>query len=166
MSHDAEVRGIGMGVDPDGNNVPAVILTARDEYLPIFITGDQAQSIRHALSGEPFERPLTHDLLVEMVTEFGGAIDAIRIDELADGTFYAKIDAERYVDGQPETFAFDARPSDAIALAVRSECPITISDEILDAAGRDPEEIEVEAPDQSEDDELVPDDIFSDDPEE
>jgi bifunctional DNase/RNase len=165
MPHDAEVTGIGMGVGPDGKNVPAVILTARDEYLPIFITTDQAQSIRHALSGEPFERPLTHDLLVEMIAEFGGAIDAIRIDELADGTFYAKIDAERYVDGEPETFAFDARPSDAIALAVRSECPITVSDEILDAAGRDPEEIEVEEPERA-DDELVPDDLFSDDPEE
>jgi bifunctional DNase/RNase len=166
MSHDAAVEGIGMGVGPDGTNVPAVILTARDEYLPIFITSDQAQSIRHSLSGEPFERPLTHDLLVEMVTEFGGAIDGVRIDELADGTFYAKIDAERYVDGQPETFAFDARPSDAIALAVRSECPIAVSDEILDAAGRDPEEIEVEKPESQGDDELVPDDLFSDDPDE
>jgi len=167
MSHDAAVEGIGMGVGPDGTNVPAVILTAREEYLPIFITSDQAQSIRHSLSGEPFERPLTHDLLVEMVTEFGGAIDGVRIDELADGTFYSKVDAERYVDGQPETFAFDARPSDAIALAVRSECPITVSDEILDAAGRDPDEIEVEEPDtHSGDDELVPDDLFSDDPDE
>ena len=81
MSHDAAVEGIGMGVGPDGTNVPAVILTARDEYLPIFITSDQAQSIRHSLSGEPFERPLTHDLLVEMVTEFGGEID--NTDELS-----------------------------------------------------------------------------------
>jgi hypothetical protein len=132
-----------MGVGPDGNNVPAVILTARDEYLPIFITADQAQSIRLALSGEPFERPLTHDLLVEMVTEFGGAIDAVRVDDLADGTFYAKIDAERYNNGEPETFAFDARPSDAIALAVRVDCPISVSDEILNAAGRSPDEIDI-----------------------
>src|SRR6056297_4029870 len=159
MDHSAEVTGIGMGVGPEGENVPAVILTAREEYLPIFVTADQAQSIQLALSGEPFERPLTHDLLVDMITEFGGAIDGVRIDELADGTFYAKVDAERYVDGEPETFAFDARPSDAIAIAVRSECPITVSDEILDAAGRDPEEIEVEEPERA-DDELVPDDLF------
>jgi bifunctional DNase/RNase len=143
MAHSAEVTGIGMGVGPDGANVPAVILSAREEYLPIFVTADQAQSIRLALSGEPFERPLTHDLLVDMVTEFGGAIDSVRIDDLADGTFYAKIDAERYDDGEPEQFVFDARPSDAIALAVRVECPITVSDEIMDAAGRSPEDVDL-----------------------
>jgi len=138
MEHSAEVVGIGVGASDDGSNVPAVILSAREEYLPIVITPDQAQAIRLALAGEPFERPLTHDLLVEMVTEFGGAIDGIRIDDLADGTFYAKIDAERYEQGEPHKFVFDARPSDAIALAVRVDCRITISDEVLDAAGRPP----------------------------
>jgi len=161
MAHSAEVTGIGMGVGPEGENVPAVILTARDEYLPIFITSDQAQSIQLALSGEPFERPLTHDLLVDMVTEFGGAVDGVRIDDLADGTFYAKIDAERYTNGEPESFAFDARPSDAIALAVRVECPIEVSDGILDAAGRSPEEVDVGQPDRT-DDPLDSDDPFSD----
>ena len=160
MDHSAEVTGIGMGVGPDGENVPAVILTAREEYLPIFVTADQAQSIQLALSGEPFERPLTHDLLVEMVTEFSGAIDGVRIDDLADGTFYAKIDAERYDDGEPEQFVFDARPSDAIALAVRVECPISVSDEILDAAGRSPEEVDISRADNG----PVSDDPFSDDP--
>ena len=144
MEHSAEVVGIGVGASDDGSNVPAVILSAREEYLPIVITPDQAQAIRLALAGEPFERPLTHDLLVEMVTEFGGAIDGIRIDDLTDGTFYAKIDAERYDNGEPERFVFDARPSDAIALAVRVECPITVSDEILDAAGRSPDEVDVD----------------------
>jgi len=138
MQHEAEVVGIGVGVDDGGSGVPAVVVSARDEYLPIVITQDQAQAIQLALSGEPFERPLTHDLLVDMVTEFGGAIDGIRIDDLADGTFYAKIDAERYEDGRPEKFVFDARPSDAIALAVRVDCPILISDEVLDSAGRPP----------------------------
>ena len=161
MAHSAAVTGIGMGVGPEGENVPAVILSARDEYLPIFVTADQAQSIRLALSGEPFERPLTHDLLVDMVTEFGGAVDAVRIDDLADGTFYAKVDAERYDDGEPERFVFDARPSDAIALAVRVECPITVSDEILDAAGRSPEEVDVG---QVDDDPVS--DPFSEDPDE
>jgi hypothetical protein len=144
MEHSAEVTGIGVGVGEDGNNVPAVILSARDEYLPIVITPDQAQAIRLAIAGEPFERPLTHDLLVEMVTEFGGAIDGIRIDDLSDGTFYAKIDAERYEQGEPRKFVFDARPSDAIALAVRVDCPITVSDEVVDAAGRPPSAFDVD----------------------
>ena len=144
MQHEAEVEGIGVGVGSDESRVPAAILSADERYLPILITSDQAQAIQLALSGEPFERPLTHDLLVEMVTEFGGAIDGVRIDDLADGTFYAKIDAERYEDGESRKFVFDARPSDAVALAVRVDCQIRVSDEVLDAAGRAPEEFEDE----------------------
>lgn len=143
MNHTAEVEGIAVGTGPDGANVPAVVLSARDEYLPIFVTGDQAQAIQLGISGAAFERPLTHDLLVEMVTEFGGAIDGIRIDDLSDGTFYAKIDAEQYENGQPKKFVFDARPSDAVALAVRADCPIEVSDEILDSAGRPPSAIDL-----------------------
>ena len=141
MDHEAEVEGIGVGLGPEGSRIPAIVLDVRGEFLPIFVTHDQADSIRLALSGEPFERPLTHDLMVEMVTEFGGAIDGIRIDDLSDGTFYAKVDAQRYENGEPEPFVFDARPSDAIALAVRVDCTITVSDEIVDEAGRPPEEL-------------------------
>jgi hypothetical protein len=136
MNHTAEVAGIGVGTGRGGEDVPAVILAARDEYLPIVITRDQAQTIQLALSGEPFERPLTHDLMVEILTEFGGVFDCVRIDDLTDGTFYAKLDIERYHEGEAERFVFDCRPSDAIAIAVRSECPIEISDEVLDEAGQ------------------------------
>ncbi|MFC6988713.1 bifunctional nuclease family protein [Haloplanus sp. GCM10025708] len=152
MDHTAEVIGLGVGTSDDGSNVPAVVLSARDEYLPIIITADQARAIQLALTGEPFERPLTHDLLVEILTEFGGAIDGIRIDDLADGTFYAKVDAERYDDGQPRKYVFDARPSDAIALAVRVDCEISVSDEILDAAGRPPSDFEMDQFDEIDDD--------------
>jgi len=93
------------------------------------------------------------------------AVDGVRIDDLADGTFYAKIDAERYTNGEPESFAFDARPSDAIALAVRVECPIEVSDGILDAAGRSPDEVDIGR--MGHDDEpMRSDDPFSDDPDE
>jgi len=153
MEHTAEVTGIGVGTSEDGANVPAVLLAARSEYLPIVITADQARAIELARSDEPFDRPLTHDLLVEMLTEFGGAVDGVRIDDLADGTFYAKVDIERYDRGEPQKFVFDARPSDAIALAVRVDCPITVSDEVLDHAGRPEDEFE---PDRIED--------FDDDP--
>ncbi|WP_416839732.1 bifunctional nuclease family protein [Haloferax sp. DFSO52] len=145
MKHRAVVRGIGVGVGEDGSNVPAVILEARDELLPIVITSDQAQAIQLGLSGEKFERPLTHDLLVEMVTEFGGAIDSVRIDDISNGTFYAKVDSERYTDGEAQTFVFDARPSDAISLAIRVDCPILVSDSVLDAAGQPPEAFDVDA---------------------
>ena len=140
MEHEAEVVGVGAGSAP-GGDVPAVILSVRGEYVPIFVSADQAQSIGMALEGEPFDRPLTHDLLVEVLTEFGGAIDRVRIDDLRDGTFYAKVDAERYDDGEPERFVFDARPSDALALAVRIDCPIVVSDEVIDEAGRSPDSV-------------------------
>lgn len=142
MSHEADVEGIGVGAGDGGNSVPAVVLSARGEYLPIVVTPDQAQAIQLGLSGEPFERPLTHDLLVEMVTEFGGAFDAVRIDTLAEGTFYAKIDTERYEQGEPQSYVFDARPSDAIAIAVRVDCPIYVGDAVLDRAGRPPSQFD------------------------
>jgi bifunctional DNase/RNase len=78
-----------------------------------------------------------------MLTEFGGAIDRIRIDELAEHTFLAKIDAERYRDGDREEVVLDARPSDAIAIALRVDCPILVDDAVLDVAGQPPEEFEV-----------------------
>ena len=143
MSNTAEIEGVGSGLGPGGERVPAVILRARGMYLPIFVTGDQADSIRLGIDNEPFERPLTHDLLVQMVTEFGGAFDRVRIDDLDDGVFYAKVDVERYEDGRGEAVVFDARPSDAVALAVRADCPIEVSDEVLDAAGRSPEEMDL-----------------------
>ena len=140
MEHEAEVVGVGAGSAP-GGDVPAVVLSVREEYVPIFVSGDQARSIGTVLEGEPFERPLSHDLLVEILTEFGGAIDRVRIDDLSDGTFYAKVDAERYEDGRPERFVFDARPSDALALAVRVDCPIVVSDDVIEEAGRPPDSI-------------------------
>ncbi len=141
MEHEAEVVGVGAGSAP-GGDVPAVVLGVRGEYVPIFVSGDQARSIGMVLEGEPFDRPLTHDLLVEILTEFGGAIDRVRIDDLTDGTFYAKIDAQRYENGEPESFVFDARPSDALALAVRIDCPIIVSDDVIDEAGRHPDSIQ------------------------
>ncbi len=150
MEHTAEVRGIGVGMAGDGDRVPAVILEARGEIIPIFITTDQAQSMHLARQGEPFERPLTHDLLVEMVAEFGGAIDRVRIDELNNGTFFAKVDAEQYHGGERRTLVFDSRPSDAIALALRVECEILISDEVIDEAGQPDDSIDLIESDEEE----------------
>jgi hypothetical protein len=144
MEHEASVEGIGVGVGEEGSGAPVVILQARDEVLPIFVSGDQAQSMQLAIEGEPFERPLTHDLFVDMIAEFGGAIDRIRIDDLADGTFYAKVDAEQYHGGERKKIVFDARPSDGIAIALRVDCPIIITDDVLDEAGRSPEEFDLQ----------------------
>ncbi|WP_336327000.1 bifunctional nuclease family protein [Halovenus sp. HT40] len=144
MEHEATVEGVGVGVSDEGPGAPVVLLSAREELIPIFVSADQAQSMQLALDGEPFERPLTHDLFVEMVAEFGAAIDRVRIDDLADGTFYAKIDTEQYHGGERKQAVFDARPSDGIALALRVDCPLIVSDEVIDEAGRPPDAFERE----------------------
>jgi bifunctional DNase/RNase len=153
MEHEATVEGVGIGVGDEGPGAPVVLLRAREEVVPIFVSSDQAQSMQLALEGEPFERPLTHDLLVEMVAEFGAAIDRVRIDDLADGTFYAKIDTEQYLDDRRKEMVFDARPSDGIAIALRVDCPLIVSDEVVDEAGQPPEAFE-EAPEEDDDTEF------------
>ena len=142
MEHEATVEGVGVGVSDEGTGTPVVLLRVREEIVPIFVSSDQAQSMQLAIDGEPFERPLTHDLLVDMVAEFGGAIDRVRIDDLADGTFYAKIDTEQYLESGRKEIVFDARPSDGIAIGLRVDCPIVVSDEVIDAAGRPPDQFE------------------------
>lgn len=144
MEHEATVEGVGVSVDNDDMGVPAAIVVARDEILPILISPSQAKAIQYAIEGIPLERPFTHDLLVEVVTDFGGAIDRVRIDDLADGTFYAKVDIELFREGTRDRFVYDARPSDGIALALRVDCPIYVDDVVLDAAGIAPEELKIE----------------------
>lgn len=156
MAHTAEIGGVGVSVSEEGMEVPVVVLEARGEYLPIFINPRQALSIERARQQLPAGRPMTHDLLIEMVTEIGGAIDQVRIDDLTDGTFYAKIDAEYIQAGDRHQLVFDARPSDAIALAVRLDCPITVTDDVLDAAGQPPETFEFESGDDRDPDPDMP----------
>lgn len=139
MEHEATVEGVA--VTQSDRQVPAVILKARNEVVPVFVTSDQAQSIQLALDGEDFERPLTHDLFLEMLTEFGGAVDRVRVDSLREGTFMAKLDLDQYQDGERQSKTFDVRPSDAVALAIRAEAPIYVADEVLDAAGQAEETI-------------------------
>jgi bifunctional DNase/RNase len=154
MEHEATVEGVGVGVSEEGPGAPVVLLRAREELIPIFISADQAQSMQLALEGEPFERPLTHDLFVEMVAEFGAAIDRVRIDDLADETFYAKVDTEQYHNGERKRAVFDSRPSDGIAIALRVDCPLVVTDEVIDEAGRPPEAFETGEGFDDTDDEL------------
>ncbi len=142
MEHEATVEGVGVSVSDQGGGIPVVLLEARERLIPIFVSTDQAQSMQLALDQEPFERPLTHDLFIEMVAEFGAAIDRVRIDDLSDGTFYAKIDMEQYHGGERKQAVFDARPSDGIALALRVDCPLVVTDEVIDEAGQPPEALE------------------------
>lgn len=134
----ARIKGVGTA----GDDTHAVVVEAGDRYLPIMITGDQARSIQVGISDETFERPLTHDLLLNTVNEMGGAVDRIVVDDLMNGTFFAKIHVERYDSGEREEFTLDARPSDAVALATRTECPIEVAEDVMEEAGRTEDEIE------------------------
>lgn len=141
MAQEVSVRSVGMA---RAEGAPVVVLDADDRVVPVLVTPDQAHAIELALAGEHFERPLTHDVLAEVVTEFGGAVDRVRIDDIHDGTFLAKLDAEQYVAGDRHESTFDVRASDAIAIALRVDCPIELSESVLQTAGQPSEEFTVE----------------------
>jgi len=115
-----------------------VILRERDaeRYLPIWIGVYEAESITIALQQVEVARPLTHDLLKNIFQKLNARITKVEVIALRDDTFYGNIVAE--VEGR--TLNIDARPSDALAIAVRAHVPILVDSSVLDAAGIIPEE--------------------------
>ncbi len=111
-----------------------------ERYLPIWIGSWEAQSIAMNLQGVEAERPLTHDLLTTILADLGVSVRHIVVSDLADETFRARI---VLVQGGSD-FEVDARPSDAIALAVRVAAPIFATEAVLDRAGVIPEADEEE----------------------
>jgi bifunctional DNase/RNase len=118
--------------------------------LPIYIGPAEAQAIALAQQGVETPRPMTHDLMKDVLDELGARLECIVITELRDRTFYAEL---RLVVGGVR-HSVSARPSDAVALAVRVDCPIYAEDELLDAEGvvlpDDEDEDEDEAPEAEE----------------
>ena len=106
-----------------------------DRYLPIWIGSSEAQAIATKISGNALGRPLTHDLMATAFVDLGISVKRIVVTRLADQVFYARL----YVKQDGRDLDFDARPSDAIALAVRMECPIFVATEVMEAAGIIPE---------------------------
>lgn len=98
-----------------------------DRQIPIVIGFMEASSIKIKISGVDVPRPMTHDLLVQVIENLGGRAEKIIIDRLVNNTFYAKLEIKTK-DG--ETKLIDARPSDSIALAVRLKAPIFVSEEV------------------------------------
>jgi bifunctional DNase/RNase len=107
----------------------------RERYLPIWIGPWEANAIATRLQGVTPERPMTHDLFIATLAELGVKVQRIIVSSLAEETFHATIELER--DGK--TYAIDARPSDALALAVRTGIKIFASTSVLDRAGVEPE---------------------------
>jgi bifunctional DNase/RNase len=125
---------------------PIVILKVEDEnrYLPIWIGQAEARSILMKLQDQSFSRPLTHDLAVNMVSELGGSMERVTVTALRDSTFFATIQLN--IDGR--SVEVDSRPSDAIALAVRSGAEIFASDDVIEEAAVVFEEAMEEAPEE------------------
>ena len=110
-----------------------VILRVKDSdrYLPIWIGPSEADSIALKLQDVSVPRPLTHDLLRAIITSLGATVNHIVVSDLTNDTFFAKIVMQH----NGTTMEIDSRPSDAIALAVRTEAPIYADDAVVEKAG-------------------------------
>jgi len=124
---------LGLSTSPSSAGAYALILKESNgkRKLPIIIGAFEAQSIALELEGMRPPRPLTHDLLKNIIDTFAVSLNEVCISELRDGTFYAKLSVE----GVSETQEIDSRPSDAIALAVRFGAPIYVDEQVLQEAG-------------------------------
>jgi hypothetical protein len=125
---------LGLSTSPASGGAYALILREvnGNRRLPIIIGAAEAQSIALEMEGIKPPRPLTHDLMKNIIASFGAELIEIVIDDLKDGTFYAKLNIESQ--------QIDSRPSDAIALAVRYGAQIYVAATVMDEAGFVPEE--------------------------
>jgi bifunctional DNase/RNase len=119
----------GLAIDPN-SNAPIVILRDKQagRILPIWIGIIEASAIAFELEKVKFSRPMTHDLFVQALAKLGGAISRVSIVDLKENTYFAEV-ALRTSAGE---LVLDARPSDAIALALRSKAPIFCDSAVLD----------------------------------
>jgi bifunctional DNase/RNase len=115
----------------DQGNVVLVRPKGSDLAVPIFIGQLETQSILIGMGKVEVPRPLTHDLAVSLVRALGAEVSRVEINDLREGTFYARI---LLAEGSEERIV-DARPSDAIGMAVRTGCPVFIAESVVEEAG-------------------------------
>jgi bifunctional DNase/RNase len=126
LLHKVNIAGLAM--DP-ASNTPIILLKTEegDQTLPIWIGLLEATSIASALQNIQFDRPMTHDLFKNLTQLLNVQINRIDICDLKDNTFYAEI----HFAVEDRSFTMDARPSDAIALALRFQAPIFVDDRVM-----------------------------------
>lgn len=132
MAVEMELVGIELERPP---NIPCLVLreaAGEGRVLPIFIGGPEATAIAFALEEVETPRPMTHDLMKDLLDEVGARVERVVVTELRDATFYAEI----ILNIAGEVKSVSARPSDAVALAVRFGAPVFAEEEVLDVAGR------------------------------
>lgn len=144
-----EVQLAAVRVDLQTKN-PVVLLQERSgsRTLPIFIHATEARAIALVLEGHVAERPLTHDLMKDMLVALGARLDRIVVTELNDGIYFA----EMHLEVKGARVVVSCRPSDGIALAVRTQSSIFVADDLLEAEGfilqADEDEDEAEPPEE------------------
>ena len=129
-----EMELLGVQVELPSNS-PLLLLREADglgRVLPVVIDTPEAHAIHRGIEGIRLARPLTHDLIVNLLDELGARVISVQVTELRERTFFAEIELE--VAGQKQTIS--ARPSDAIAIAVRTATAIYASEEVLAEAGQ------------------------------
>lgn len=126
-----EVKIRGLLIDPTTNS-PVVLLkdVSSDTMLPIWVGPYEANSIASEIEKLPSLRPMTHDLLKNIIRQMGGSVNRVVVTDLRDSTFFAVIE----INLLDQTVLIDARPSDAIALALRVDCPIFVKETVLESS--------------------------------
>ncbi|MDX1745224.1 MAG: bifunctional nuclease family protein [Halobacteriales archaeon] len=136
---DAVIDAVRVAGTPDGP-VPVVLLRPAngdgDEVLPIFIGFDEAVSIARGMAAEDIGRPLTHDLTLDIIEELGGRVERVDVSAIVDNTYIADLHLNT---PRGDIVVVDARPSDSLALASRTNAPIGVADEVFED-GRQPAE--------------------------
>lgn len=129
-----EVVVLGLSASPAGNNAYALILKELEgeRRLPIIIGAFEAQAIALEMEGVMPPRPMSHDFFKNYIDAIGASLVEVNIDDLNEGTFYAKLSFDNLDE------EIDARPSDAIAMAVRFKAPIFVKSEIMEETAMDP----------------------------
>jgi bifunctional DNase/RNase len=138
MLHKANVAGLTM--DPT-SNTPIIILKTEsgDQAIPIWIGLLEATSIASVLQEIQFERPMTHDLFKIFSEHLNIRVSKVEVCDLRDNTFFALI----HFDGDAQSFTLDARPSDAIAIALRFEAPIYVDEKVIEKSKRGEGDVEI-----------------------
>jgi bifunctional DNase/RNase len=124
-----EVKVSGLAFDPRVKSHVVVLKEVDGErILPIWIGANEAQAIARELAGQRFQRPLTHDLVATLVDGLKAKVTRVLISDLRENTFFANLIVER----APDVLSVDARPSDSIAIALRTKAPIFVDDRLLE----------------------------------
>jgi len=131
-----EVEILGVSFDPRHS---VVLLRDEDRVLPIVVGAAEAHAIQMGLQNEKLGRPMTHDLLCNVLAGLSGNLQSVTIYKLEKETFFAHLNVEQTSDSGEvmQVLRIDSRPSDGIAVAVRVGCPVYVAEQVMDTASQD-----------------------------